>query len=118
AAQWRGAACPLTARGASQFGTITSDTFNALSGSATGWSPTTAQTGTDPKTVTYTWTAGAVETSTAVTSHNSVGSDSTARLIRFRPDSTAPTVAFLNPGDYAFPIRVDPSFVVHFSAAD
>ena len=109
----------LTATGTDATSGIASNTFGALTGTPTGWSPSTAQTNTtNPYSVTYSWTAGAANTSTSVTSRNNLGLDSAATVITFTADGTGPTLSFSAPSAGGPAGVTTNPFTVTFSASD
>ena len=109
----------LTATGTDAVLGIKSNTFGALTGTPTGWSPTTVQTGlTNPYSVTYGWTSGAASTSTSVTSRNNADVDSAATVITLTADGSAPTFSFRSPNAGGLTGTTKSAFTVKFTATD
>ncbi len=109
----------LTATGTDSGSTIASNTFGALTGTPTGWSPSALQTNAaNPFAVTYTRTASAASTSTSITSRNANSVDSSPVVVTFTPDAAAPILAFTAPPTGGPAIQPGTSYTVIFNATD
>ena len=86
-----GGSAAITATSADPESGVQSITFAAFSAGGSGWSPTIAASSGNPYTRTYSWSAGAADSSLSAQALNWAGSSSPSATIELIPDGTGPS---------------------------
>ena len=91
-------AVTLSVTGSDTASTIVSVGFDALGGTTTGWTPTTALTGQpNGATRTYSWSVGGGSPTFTGTANNAAGVTGTSALLSLISDSSGPVATFSTP---------------------